>query len=59
MGVEKRIGDGRVNFPVLVKKLMNDHGYNGSITIEREISGDKQIEDIIYAKKFLEDIING
>jgi sugar phosphate isomerase/epimerase len=58
LGVEKRIGDGRANFPVLIKKLM-EHGYNGSITIEREISGEKQIEDIIYAKKFLEDIING
>lgn len=59
LGEEKRIGDGRANFPVLLGKLINDHGYNGSITIEREISGDKQIEDIIYAKKFLEDIING
>lgn len=58
LGVEKRIGDGRVNFPVLIKKL-KEHGYNGSITIEREIDGEKQIEDIIYAKKFLEDIING
>lgn len=59
LGKEKRIGDGRVNFPVLIKKLINDHGYDGSITIEREIDGDKQIEDILYAKKFLEDIING
>ena len=59
LGEEKRIGDGRVNFPVLIKKLMNEHGYNASITIEREIDGDKQIEDILYAKKFLEDIING
>ena len=58
LGEEKRIGDGRVNFPVLIKKL-KEHGYNGSITIEREIDGDKQIEDILYAKKFLEDIING
>ncbi len=58
LGEEKRIGDGRVNFPVLIKKLI-EHGYDGSITIEREIDGDKQIEDIIYAKKFLEDIING
>jgi hypothetical protein len=34
-------------------------GYNGSLTIEREIDGEKQIEDILYAKKFLEEIING
>ncbi|MBQ8162980.1 MAG: sugar phosphate isomerase/epimerase [Clostridia bacterium] len=58
IGVEKRIGDGRANFPVLIKKL-KEHGYDGSITIEREIDGDKQIEDILYAKKFLEDIMNG
>ena len=58
LGEEKRIGDGRANFPVLVKKLM-EHGYNGSLTIEREIDGEKQIADILYAKKFLEDIING
>ena len=58
LGEEKRIGDGRANFPVLIKKL-KEHGYDGSITIEREISGDQQIADILYAKKFLEDIING
>ena len=58
LGEEKRIGDGRANFPVLIKKL-KEHGYDGSLTIEREIGGEKQIEDIIYAKKFLEDIING
>ena len=58
LGEEKRIGEGRANFPILIKKL-KEHGYNGSITIEREIDGEKQIEDILYAKKFLEDIING
>ena len=58
LGEEKRIGDGRANFPVLIKKL-KAHGYDGSLTIEREIDGEKQIEDIIYAKKFLEVIING
>ena len=54
---EKRIGDGRVNFPQLIKKL-KEHGYDGDITIEREISGEEQVKDVIYAKKFLEDIIN-
>ena len=58
LGEEKRIGDGRANFPVLIKKL-KAHGYDGSLTIEREIDGDKQIEDIIYAKNFLEVILNG
>ena len=58
IGEEKRIGDGRVNFPCLIKKL-KEHGYNGSITIEREIDGDKQIEDVLYAKEFIGGIING
>lgn len=58
LGKEKRIGDGRVNFPLLIKKL-KEKGYDGPLTIEREISGEQQIEDIKYAKKFLEDIING
>ncbi|MFR1565772.1 MAG: sugar phosphate isomerase/epimerase family protein [Christensenellales bacterium] len=58
LGEEKRIGDGRVGFKLLISKL-KACGYDGSITIEREIGGEKQIEDIIYAKKFLEDIING
>ena len=58
LGEEKRIGDGRVNFPCLIKKL-KEHGYDGSITIEREIDGDKQIEDVLYAKEFLGGIING
>ena len=50
--------DGRVNFPLLIKKL-KEKGYDGPLTIEREISGEQQKEDIIYAKKFLEDILNG
>ena len=56
LGEEKRIGDGKVNFPLLIEKLKK-LGYDGAITIEREITGEKQIEDILYAKKFLEDLI--
>ncbi len=56
LGEEKRIGDGRANFPVLIKKL-HEKGYDGSITIEREISGDQQIADILYAKDYLTEII--
>ena len=58
LGQEKRIGDGRVNFPLLIEKLKK-LGYDGSLTIEREISGEKQVQDILYAKKFLEELING
>lgn len=55
LGEEKRIGDGRVNFPILIQKL-KEVGYDGAITIEREISGNQQIEDIKYAKEFLEEL---
>ena len=57
LGQETRIGDGKVNYPILLKKLM-DIGYQGDITIEREISGEKQIQDILYAKQYLLDLLN-
>jgi len=53
LGREKPLGDGRVNFPVLISKL-KALGYEGALTIEREISGPQQIEDIKKAKLFLE-----
>ena len=56
LGKETRIGDGRVNYPVFMEKL-KEIGYNGAITIEREITGEKQIEDIRYAKEYLEKLI--
>lgn len=55
LGVEKPMGEGRVNFPVLVPKLKS-FGYEGALTIEREISGDKQIEDIKRAISILEPV---
>ncbi len=56
LGVEKPLGQGRVNFPVLISKLKK-LGYRGAITIEREIKGPKQIEDIKKAKIFLEELL--
>lgn len=53
LGVEKPLGQGRVNYPVLVPKLKS-FGYEGALTIEREISGDQQIADIKAAAKLLE-----
>ena len=52
LGVEKPLGEGRVDFPRLVGKLKSC-GYAGSLTIEREISGDQQIKDIKHAIKLL------
>lgn len=57
LGKETRLGDGKVDFKALFKKL-HELGYDSYVTIEREISGEKQIEDILYAKKYLEDIIS-
>lgn len=53
LGVEKPMGEGRVNFPALVAKLKSI-GYSGALTIEREISGDQQVKDIQMAIKLLE-----
>ena len=53
LGVEKPMGEGRVNFPVLVPKLKS-MGYCGALTIEREISGDEQVADIKRAMAILE-----
>lgn len=52
LGPEKVLGEGRVNFPALVAKLKS-FGYSGSLTIEREISGPQQIEDIKRAVALL------
>ena len=56
LGDETRLGDGKVDFEKLFIKL-KELGYDSYVTIEREIDGDKQIEDIIYAKAYLEKII--
>jgi L-ribulose-5-phosphate 3-epimerase len=55
LGVEKPLGEGRVHFPVLVPKLKS-LGYRGALTIEREISGPQQIEDIKRAIALLSEL---
>jgi L-ribulose-5-phosphate 3-epimerase len=56
LGREVAIGQGKVNFPVLIEKLKKA-GYQGPLTIEREIEGAKQTEDILASKAFLEKLI--
>lgn len=56
LGKEVRLGDGKVDFYSLFCKL-KELGYDSHVTIEREISGEQQMEDIRYARKYLEDII--
>jgi len=52
LGCEKPLGEGRVNFPMLVAKLKS-FGFDGALTIEREISGPQQMEDIKQAIRIL------
>jgi sugar phosphate isomerase/epimerase len=56
LGVEKPLGKGRVNFPALLSKLLA-LGYDGSLTIEREIKGPQQIADIKSGKIYLEEVL--
>ena len=56
LGVEKPLGQGRVNFPALISKLKS-LGYDGPLTIEREISGEKQRDDIRNAAAILRGLI--
>jgi sugar phosphate isomerase/epimerase len=55
LGEEMPMGGGDVNFPELLPALYKK-GFRGPLTIEREISGEKQIEDILKAKNLLEGI---
>jgi sugar phosphate isomerase/epimerase len=54
--VEKRLGEGRVDFPRFIAKLKS-FGYQGALTIEREISGEEQIRDIKEAIEFLKPLL--
>jgi L-ribulose-5-phosphate 3-epimerase len=56
LGKEVPIGEGKVDFPRVIRKL-KELNFKGHITIEREISGPRQVEDILASKKFLENLI--
>ena len=56
LGKEVPIGQGKVDFPRIIQRL-KELGYRGPITIEREISGPQQTEDILKAKAYLEKLI--
>jgi len=56
LGREVPIGEGKVNFPAFIKRL-KEVGYRGPLTIEREISGAKQAEDIRASIAYLEKLI--
>lgn len=56
LGAETPIGQGKVDFVAFLRKL-KALGYDGPITIEREIKGEQQLIDILAAKTYLEDAI--
>ena len=56
LGKEMPIGEGMVDFPKLFKELKKQ-GYDRYITIEREITGEEQIRDILKAKEYFEKLL--
>lgn len=56
LGREVKVGEGKANFPALLKGL-KACGYDGSLTIEREISGEQQTKDILETQKYLQELI--
>src|SRR5204862_7101493 len=55
-GEEVPIGKGKVDFPRIIARL-KELNYRGAVTIEREISGPQQVEDVRAAKAYLEKLI--
>lgn len=56
LGVEVKVGQGRVRYPDFIKRL-NEIGFKGEFIIEREISGKQQDEDIRETINYLVKLI--
>lgn len=57
LGAETPVGEGRVDFYGMFRDL-KEKGYDRYIIIEREISGEKQTEDVLKAKKYFEKMLD-
>ena len=57
LGKEVAIPHGKVNFPKIIAKL-KELNYQGPITIEREISGPEQLEDVKRERDYLLKLIH-
>ena len=57
LGKETKLGEGKVDFPALFRKL-HELGYDGHVTIEREIAGEQQTKDILESREYLQSIID-
>lgn len=56
LGPEKPVGQGMVDFPAIFKKF-REIGYDRYCIIEREISGEQQLRDILSAKEYLSALV--
>lgn len=52
LGIETALGEGKVPFSIIIPRL-RELGFDGPVTIEREITGPEQREDIVRAMKLL------
>lgn len=52
LGFEVKVGTGMVHFPEFIRRLKKAN-YKGPFIIEREISGENQIKDILYTVEYL------
>ena len=57
IGVETKVGEGMVDFKEIFR-LLKELNYDRYIIIEREITGDQQAKDILFAKEYLENLWN-
>lgn len=57
LGQERQVGEGAVNFPVFLPKLLNG-GYKGDLYIEREITGKDRAEDVKKTIEYLRSVLN-
>lgn len=56
LGQEKPVGQGRVDFPALLKKL-REFGYDGDLTIECEIDDNAWENNILTARDYLQGLL--
>ena len=56
LGQETPVGEGKVDFPKIIQ-MLKEMNYQGTLTIEREITGEAQVRDILAAKAYLEKLL--
>lgn len=57
LGRERVVGEGSVNFPVFLPKLLKS-GYKGDLYIEREITGQQRADDIKKTIAYVKSLMN-